>query len=1174
MPESEAEEFFTYQFLIEASPVGTHTTLTSIVILTFNELAFTKMCVDSLKHFTDESVEFIFVDNGSSDETPRYLQALAARDSRVKVILNTENRGFPAGANQGIQASAGSQIVLLNNDTIATTGWLRRMLDAMAKDPRIGLVGPCSNCVSGGQQIPVGYDDLSRLDGFAWDWGVSHTGEIVDTDRLVGFCLLIRRELIDRIGLLDERFGVGCFEDDDYSKRAIRAGYRAVVARDSFVHHFGSRSFLAGGFDMNGLMRANEASYRRKWEQAGSESSPGMIADATGPLASASMEIGEAREWRKTTVTQPKVLLLAHVDVFRDRLDKSHYLRYAALAKRKGVVLFGPGLPGYRRGMSIEEAIKASFAHGRPDFILHGCDAWSSGIPLVSGLRECKIPKGIELLDSWTFQQNQIDFIRENQFEIGFCQEGGHHLEFYRQHCPDTAWHWAPNAVDVGLFRDHGSQKDYDIICYGAINPEVYPLRARLTKLLSRQNEFKVLQIPHPGYYPKNGETKNIVSGSDLSLAINRAWFGIATSSIYQCFLMKYLEIAASRALVAGNMPETGRPIFGDHFLELGLGDTDDQIMRKFREALADKKRLRAQIDQIAERVDRNCSTESFADNLLATLSKHLNPRIEPPTSRLSKLGDNSEMRVKFAIRQTPKGLLLSPQATQPLISLCLIARDNAGTIEACLQSIKPWVDEMVVVDTGSVDSTPRIAERLGAKVFHFPWCDDFSAARNESLRHASGRWLFWMDSDDVIDEKNGRELKRLASGDHADDLLGYVIKVHCPGPNNVDGSDMTVVDHVKLIRNRPDLRFECRIHEQILPAIRRAGGIVAWTDLFVVHAGYDHSERGQARKLERDFRLLNLENRERPNHPFTLFNLGMTCADTGEFERAIGYLRESISFSTEGESHVRKAYSLLVYSLTNSGRTEEAENEARKALRMFPRDEELRFRLGIILHELGRLAEAVEVYEELILHGDDRHFTSSDASLRGFKARQNLALVACDMKDWEKAIKLWKSVVEEIPSYRQGWKGLGDAQLAAGRITDLQKTLREMNLQKLHPALMELFEIIVLILAGDSDTAAEKLLSPHLRWPEDVEILLEFAKLSFEQRGPAGSLEILMALSRLSPNDPATWHNLGISHYERNELPQAIVALTESLRLRPVSQPTTRLLEEAKLRENQNNLQ
>src|SRR5262249_20772516 len=152
----------------------------------------------------------------------------------VRLISNPENRGFPAAANQGLRVARGDNLLLLNNDTLVTTGWLRRMLDALLGTPQTGLVGPCSNNVSGWQQVPVTYTDLACLDGFAWELGKKHDQQTVEASRLVGFCLLFRRAVIDRIGLLDERFGIGNFEDDDFCRRAAEAGFKAVIAADSF----------------------------------------------------------------------------------------------------------------------------------------------------------------------------------------------------------------------------------------------------------------------------------------------------------------------------------------------------------------------------------------------------------------------------------------------------------------------------------------------------------------------------------------------------------------------------------------------------------------------------------------------------------------------------------------------------------------------------------------------------------------------------------------------------------------------------------------------------------------------------------------------------------------------------------------------------------------------------
>ena len=168
---------------------------------------------------------------------------------------------------------------------------------------------------------------------------------------------------------------------------------------------------------------------------------------------------------------------------------------------------------------------------------------------------------------------------------------------------------------------------------------------------------------------------------------------------------------------------------------------------------------------------------------------------------------------------------------------------------------------------------------------------------RNESLRHARGDWLFWMDSDDTIPPDCGRKLRDLVEHDVDPRVLGFVMQVHCPGGRNKGGPEfnVTVVDHVKLFRNRPDLRFDGRIHEQLLPAIRRAGGEVAWTDVYVVHSGSDQSVGAQEKKLQRDVRLLELELAERPEHPFTLFNLGMTHVHGSRFAEAADYLRRGM---------------------------------------------------------------------------------------------------------------------------------------------------------------------------------------------------------------------------------------------------------------------------------------
>ena len=168
LSKEDADEFYTYQFLIRRQPIRVPDFgLTSIVILTHNQVEFTRQCLNSIRLYTDEPVELIVVDNGSTDGTVDYLRSLP----NVRLIANETNRGFPAAANQGMAVATGKQVLLLNNDVVVTTGWLGRMLRAFRSDEKVGLVGPRSNYVSGPQQIEVRYDGIAELDGFAWDWG-------------------------------------------------------------------------------------------------------------------------------------------------------------------------------------------------------------------------------------------------------------------------------------------------------------------------------------------------------------------------------------------------------------------------------------------------------------------------------------------------------------------------------------------------------------------------------------------------------------------------------------------------------------------------------------------------------------------------------------------------------------------------------------------------------------------------------------------------------------------------------------------------------------------------------------------------------------------------------------------------------------------------------------------
>jgi len=238
-----------------------------------------------------------------------------------------------------------------------------------------------------------------------------------------------------------------------------------------------------------------------------------------------------------------------------------------------------------------------------------------------------------------------------------------------------------------------------------------------------------------------------------------------------------------------------------------------------------------------------------------------------------------------------------------------MIVKNEEENLPACLRSVVDLVDETIIVDTGSTDRTKEIAASFGARVFDFPWVDSFAAARNECVRHATRSWIFWMDADDRVEEESRRKLRELF-GRLGEENAAYVMHCVCL-PDPVTGA-ATEVHHVRLFPNHPDIRWKYRVHEQILPAVRQRGGEVRWADVVIQHVGYQDAAL-RRRKLERDLRLLNLENAEHPDDPFTLFNLGCVFEELGQWREALPMLGRSLERSQPGDSIVRKLYALIV---------------------------------------------------------------------------------------------------------------------------------------------------------------------------------------------------------------------------------------------------------------------
>jgi len=267
----------------------------SIIVPNYNGLQMLSQCLLSMMK-TTRNFEVIVVDNGSTDGSVGYLKDMVERYGHVvKAIFNEENRGFAHALNQGLEIAKGDFLVWLNNDTVLTPNWAEQLRFAMNNAQqvknldRVGLVGPATNAAAGRQQVrdsngrPPQYS-LANLDEFSERAHKQNPNNWYDTGFLSGFCLMMKREVYEKVGPVEDwseftsegNYNPGGYEDNDYVLRAWLAGYRSLIAADTFIHHFGSvtiRKFpeMRGGV-------ANGDLFLKKWKKIFNKESAKLIA--------------------------------------------------------------------------------------------------------------------------------------------------------------------------------------------------------------------------------------------------------------------------------------------------------------------------------------------------------------------------------------------------------------------------------------------------------------------------------------------------------------------------------------------------------------------------------------------------------------------------------------------------------------------------------------------------------------------------------------------------------------------------------------------------------------------------------------------------------------------------------------------------------------------------------
>ena len=349
-------------------------------------------------------------------------------------------------------------------------------------------------------------------------------------------------------------------------------------------------------------------------------------------------------------------------------------------------------------------------------------------------------------------------------------------------------------------------------------------------------------------------------------------------------------------------------------------------------------------------------------------------------------------------------------------ISVCLIVKNEAQYLGQCLESVKSFAFEMVVLDTGSTDETVEIAERCGARVYRSEWADDFSKARNEALNHVSGDWILILDADEIVSPEGVRHLWREVGDRRA---IGYRL------PLRNEGSDEQGQAYVpRLFRNAPGLFYIGRIHEQVFTSIevrRRQWNLEnRLGETQIVHFGYTAEMTSDRDKVARNLRLLRLAVEELPGDSNLLMNLGLELSRSGRESEALGRYREAFDamIATPERDVVPELRESLLTQFTSALIRNQRFPEARdvfshQRVSDSAMTASLQFLKGLALMRTGAFEEGVAAFRSCVEIRDKATFSNGYAEAYGPAPFHCEALCLQKLGRHDEAFRVFEKAVE-----------------------------------------------------------------------------------------------------------------------------------------------------------------
>ncbi|MCY6482742.1 glycosyltransferase [Clostridium aestuarii] len=348
-------------------------------------------------------------------------------------------------------------------------------------------------------------------------------------------------------------------------------------------------------------------------------------------------------------------------------------------------------------------------------------------------------------------------------------------------------------------------------------------------------------------------------------------------------------------------------------------------------------------------------------------------------------------------------------------ISLCMIVKNEEKDLPRCLESVKDLVDEMIIVDTGSTDKTVEIAKEYGAKVYYFKWCDDFSVARNESLKYATKDWILIMDADDEFCSEDKDKFKTLINYNLKEDSIYFLETLNYCG-SSINSANITINLNPRIFKNNYGYCYEGEVHNQLVNHKHDFSGKTY--SIRIYHYGYLEQNLISKDKKKRNITLLEKQIKKQPEDKYAYFNLANEYVSLADNKKALKNYYKAYEDFNPNTGYASKLIERIIFSNYELKYYDKALEFIDIGIVYYPNFTDLYYLKGLVLNEQNEPTLAIKAFEKCIELGESPPELKSIYGVGNFRSFYELAQIYLKLKDYDTAYKYCIETIRAKPDF------------------------------------------------------------------------------------------------------------------------------------------------------------